>query len=95
MEILVIENRPSHSKVTVTNVKVSNFSANIAHWSTNLLVVAVACLRTMKKVANSHSISLKDTQNRITRKFRHFNIRNQNVIFIISKCTVLGKQVCV
>ena len=52
------------------------------HWSTHRLVVAVACLRTVKKVENPHSISLEDTQNRIMRKFRHFNIRNQNVIVL-------------
>ena len=33
------------------------------HWSTHRLVVAVACLRTVKKVENPHCISLEDTQN--------------------------------
>ena len=104
IEILVFRNRLSHSKVTVTKVEVSDFRAEqtaqsdfraeqTAHWSTHRLVVSVACLRTVKKVANPHSISLKDTQNRIIRKFRHFNIRNQNVIFIMSNCTVLGTQI--
>ena len=97
--MLVFQNRPSHLKVTVTKVKVSDFSAKqTAHWSAHGLVIPVACLRTVKNVANPHSISLKDIQNGIMRKFRHFNIRNQNVIFIMSNCTVLGtqiKQVCV
>ena len=98
MEILVFRNRPNHSKVTVTKVKIYPiFFEQTAHLSTHRLVVAVACLRTVMKVANPHSISLEATQNRIMRKLRHFNIRNQNVIFIMSICTVLGtqiKQVC-
>ena len=85
---IFFQNQPSHSKVTVTKVKVSTFSAEqTAHWSTYGLVAAVACLRTVKKVANPHSISKKDTQNRIMRKFRQFNIRNQNVI--LSKAIAL------
>ena len=52
----------SSSKVTVTKVKVSNFRAEqTAHWSTHRLVVAIPCLRTVKKVANPHSISLNKT----------------------------------
>ena len=69
-------------------VKVSNFSAeHTAHWSTHGLFVAVgqACLRIVKEVVNPHSNSLKDTKSRIRptgmRKFRYFNITNQNVIF--------------
>ena len=73
--MLVFRNRPSHSKVTVTEVKVSDFRAEqTAHWLTHRLVVAVACLRTVKKVANPHVISLEDIQNRIMRKLGHFNI---------------------
>ena len=92
---LSFQNRPNHSKVTVTEVKVSNFSAEqTAHWSTHGLVVAVACMRTMKKVANPRSFSLKDIQNRIMKKkICHFSIITQNIIFIINSCTVLGSQI--
>ena len=97
IEILVFRNRSGLSKAIVAKVKLSDFRAEqTAHWSTHRLVIAVACLRTVKNVANPH-ISLEDTQNRIMRKFGHFNIRKQNVIFIMSNCTVLGtqiKQVC-
>ena len=42
--------RPSHSKVTVTKVKVSSFNAKqTAHWSSHGLVVAVPCLRAVTK----------------------------------------------
>ena len=45
----------STKSFTVIKVKVSNFRAeHTAHWSTHGLVVAVACLRTVK-VANPHS----------------------------------------
>ena len=45
--------------------QVSDFRGEqTAHWSTHRLVVAVA-LQTVKKVAHPHSMSLKDTQNRI------------------------------
>ena len=62
MEMLVFQNRLSHSKVTVTvtKVKVSNFRAKqTAHWSSHGLAVAEACLHTVKKVSNPCSIRLQ------------------------------------
>ena len=45
IEIVVFQNRLSHSKVTVTKVNVSNLSAEqTAHWSTQGLVDAKAYL---------------------------------------------------
>ena len=46
-----------------------------------------------EKGGELHYISLKGTPNRIVRKFHLFNILNQNVIFIINNCTVLGTQI--
>ena len=52
-EIVVFQNQPSHSKVTVNKEKVSNFSSkHTAHWLTHRLVVAVVYQQTVKKVAN-------------------------------------------